>query len=47
MEVFLYLNNYEIDASTDEQEEIILGAAAGKINRSQLTAWIKRNTVVR
>jgi death on curing protein len=47
MEVFLYLNGYELDASTDEQEEIVLGVAAGKINRSELTAWIKRSTVTR
>lgn len=47
MEVFLYLNAYELDAPTDEQEKIILGVAAGKINRSQLTAWIKQNTVSR
>ena len=47
MEVFLYLNGHELDASTDEQEEIIFGVAAGKINRSKLTEWIRRNTVSR
>jgi len=47
MEVFLYLNGYKLAASTDEQEKIILGVAAGKINRSQLTTWIKQNTVSR
>ncbi len=47
MEVFLYLNGYELDAPTDEQEEIILGVAAGRINRSQVTTWIKQNTVSR
>ena len=47
MEVFLYLNGYELDTPTDEQEEIILGVAAGRINRSQLTAWIKQKTVSR
>ena len=45
MEVFLYLNGYEFDVSTDEQEEIILGVAAGKIDRSNLTAWIRQNIV--
>jgi len=47
MEVFLHLNAYELDAPTDEQEQIILGVAAGRINRSQLTSWIKQNTVNR
>lgn len=33
MEVFLVLNGYEINASADEQESIILNLAAGKLER--------------
>ena len=40
------LNGYEIDASTDEQEEIVLGVAAGEIDRISLTAWLKQRTII-
>ncbi|MBI4332415.1 MAG: type II toxin-antitoxin system death-on-curing family toxin [Chloroflexi bacterium] len=33
MEVFLLLNGFEVDASTDEQERVILNVAAGKLDR--------------
>ena len=47
MEIFLVLNGFEIDASADEQEEIILGVAAGKIKREQFVAWLESVTVPR
>lgn len=41
MEVFLMLNGYETVALVDEQEELMLDLAAGKITREQLTAWLE------
>lgn len=41
MEVFLLLNGYEIRADIDEQEQIILGVAAGGITQEQLTSWLQ------
>jgi death on curing protein len=46
MEIFLYLNGCEIEGSTDEQEKIILGVAAGKMDRITLSQWIKEHTIV-
>ncbi len=41
METFLILNGYELDTtSVNEQERIILGVAAGQINRERLTEWL-------
>jgi death-on-curing protein len=40
MEVFLALNNHEIDASVDEQERLMLDVAAGVVDRSQLARWL-------
>jgi death-on-curing protein len=37
MEVFLILNGYEIDASVDEQEQVILQLAAGELKRKAFT----------
>lgn len=41
METFLLLNGYEIIASIDEQEEIILQVAAGEMNKEEFTNWVK------
>ncbi len=41
MEVFLILNGYEIEATTDEQEEIMLSLASGSISRSELKKWLR------
>ena len=40
MEAFLILNGFEIEASVDEQEQIILQLASGELNREILTAWL-------
>lgn len=40
MEVFLILNGFEIRASIDEQEEIILAVASGNVSRSNLAEWL-------
>ena len=41
METFLLLNGYEISAKVDEQVEIILGVASGKVDRVAFTEWLK------
>ena len=41
MEVFLLLNGHEIDASVDEQEQIIIGVASGKVSRIELGEWLR------
>ncbi|MCH8956372.1 type II toxin-antitoxin system death-on-curing family toxin [candidate division KSB1 bacterium] len=45
MEVFLFLNGYEIIASIDEQEELFLNLASGKLTRGELSEWIKEKSV--
>ncbi len=40
MEVFLQLNGSGIDANIDEQEELMLGLAAGALTRDQLVRWL-------
>lgn len=47
LEVFLILNGYEIDASTDEQEETILRLAAGQLSRADLRDWLQAHMVAR
>jgi len=45
METFLMLNGYEISANMDEQVEIILGVASGKVDRNTFTDWLKKHVV--
>ena len=45
MEIFLVLNGYEIDAPVDEQERIILQPAAGELDRSEFTNWLRTRVV--
>jgi len=40
METFLILNGFEIEASVDEQEPIILELASGKLTREIFTVWL-------
>jgi death-on-curing protein len=40
METFLVLNGAEIGATTDEQEQLMLDLAAGRVSREQLTGWL-------
>jgi death-on-curing protein len=47
MEVFLLLNGYEIDASVDEQETMIIDVASGKVSRIELSEWLTNHIVVR
>jgi death-on-curing protein len=44
METFLVLNGMEIDASTDEQERIILSLAASQLSREDFVLWLRSHT---
>jgi death-on-curing protein len=43
MDVFLILNGFEIGASVDQQEQLMLHLAAGKMTREQLTEWLDKH----
>lgn len=45
METFLVLNDFEIKASADEQEKIILQVAAGEMKREAFTDWLRAHIV--
>lgn len=45
MEIFLVLNGYEIDASVDEQEKVMIDLAAGNISRTEFTEWLGERIV--
>jgi death-on-curing protein len=41
METFLVLNGWELAASVDEQERVIMRLAAGGMKREEFTAWVQ------
>ncbi|MBI4265354.1 MAG: hypothetical protein HY657_13350 [Acidobacteria bacterium] len=41
--MFLMLNGYEIVASVDEQEQLMLDLAAGEKTREQLAEWLEHH----
>jgi death-on-curing protein len=43
METFLVLNGAEIDAGLGEQERVMLDLAAGRIDRGQLSEWLRQH----
>jgi death on curing protein len=45
METFLVLNSYELHASVDEAERLILGVAAGTVSREDLVAWLGEHVI--
>lgn len=45
LELFLYINGYEILASVDEQEKIILSIASGKMSREAFKEWINKHLI--
>jgi death-on-curing protein len=45
METFLILNGFEIEATIDDQEKIILDLAAGKVDREQFTVWLSKHII--
>jgi death on curing protein len=40
METFLVLNGYELNATVDDGEAVILRLAAGELTRDELLAWV-------
>ena len=47
METFLALNGFEIAASVDEQERVILDLAAGLLTREVFTEWLRSRVAPR
>lgn len=45
METFLALNGYEIEASVDEKERVILQVASGEMDREAFTKWLRAHIV--
>ncbi len=45
IETFLVLNGHEISAPVDEQERIILGVAAGAVERDKFTEWLRAHVI--
>jgi death-on-curing protein len=43
MEVFLVLNGFELHASVDEEEAIVLALAAGNMTREAFADWIRQH----
>lgn len=43
MEIFLVLNGYEIHASVDEQESVMLRLASGNLNREAFVNWLEKH----
>ena len=41
METFLVLNGHEIEASVDEQEDVLLRVAAGEMERATFVEWVR------
>lgn len=41
LEVFLVLNRYELHSTVDEAERIVLGVAAGEIDRAEFLSWVR------
>ncbi len=47
METFLVLNGFEIDASVDDQESVMLELAGGLLTRERLAEWLNERVVER
>jgi hypothetical protein len=43
--VFLMLNGWEIRATVDEQEELVLGVASSTVSRNELVDWLAEKVV--
>jgi death on curing protein len=44
METFLILNGIQINASVDEQEQVILAVASSKLDREGFAEWLQQHT---
>ena len=47
MEVFLFLNGFEIQSSMDEQERIVMQVASGEMDRESFVLWLRDHVVAR
>lgn len=47
MAVFFDLNGVAIEATVDEQEQLMLDLAAGRVTRAELTIWLERHISTR
>ncbi len=47
METLLVLNGFELSATTDEQEQVILQLAAGQTKRPDFVDWVRNHIVPR
>jgi death-on-curing protein len=47
METFLVVNGFELSASIDEQEAVMLRLAAGQASRDEFTNWVRTHLVDR
>jgi len=45
MEVMLVINGYELDASVDEQERVVLEVASGRMSRESFTEWVRTHLI--
>jgi death on curing protein len=43
MEAFLMLNGHEIGGTIEEQEDLMLRLADGRLSRDQLVGWVKQH----
>src|SRR5438552_2737487 len=43
MATFLHLNGADIDATIDQQEQIILALASGRMNRQEFAEWLNQH----
>ena len=46
LETFFLMNGYELQATVDDAENVILSVAAGSLSREELLAWVRGNIVV-
>ena len=47
MEIFLFLNGFEIHSSVNEQERIVLQVASGEMDREAFTVWLGDHVAAR
>jgi len=45
METFLVMNGYEVVASVEESEQVMLDVASGRIDRERLAAWLQARII--
>ena len=45
MYVYLIINGFDITATQQEVEDLIIDVAAGKITNTELVQWVRKNTI--